>query len=62
MQAILRGELKPRAKLPSEFELGKIFGVSRVTVREALRSLKQFGIIEIRQGSQGRIIYQGNES
>ena len=53
MQAILRGELKPRAKLPSEFELGKIFGVSRVTVREALRSLEQFGIIEIRQGSQG---------
>jgi GntR family transcriptional regulator, transcriptional repressor for pyruvate dehydrogenase complex len=53
MQAILRGELKPKAKLPSEFELGKIFGVSRVTVREALRSLKQFGIIEIRQGSQG---------
>jgi len=53
MQAILRGDLKPNTKLPSEYELGKIFGVSRVTVREALRSLEQFGIIDIRQGSLG---------
>ena len=53
MEAILKGELKPKAKLPSETELGKIFGVSRVTVREALRSLEQFGIIEIRQGRLG---------
>lgn len=53
LQAILRGDLKPKAKLPSETELGEVFGVSRVTVREALRSLEQFGIIEIRQGSSG---------
>jgi GntR family transcriptional regulator, transcriptional repressor for pyruvate dehydrogenase complex len=53
MEAILGGEVKPKGKLPSETELAKMFGVSRVTVREALRSLEQFGIIEIRQGRLG---------
>ena len=53
LEAIFRGDLKPDDKLPSEKELGEIFGVSRVTVREAVRSLEQFGVIEVRQGSQG---------
>ncbi len=52
-EAMLRGDLKPNDKLPSEKELGQIFGVSRVTVREAIRSLEQFGAIEVRQGSMG---------
>jgi len=52
-EAMLRGDLKPNDKLPSEKELGQIFGVSRVTVREAIRSLEQFGAIEVRQGSTG---------
>jgi GntR family transcriptional regulator, transcriptional repressor for pyruvate dehydrogenase complex len=53
LEAILRGDLKPTDKLPSENELGQIFGVSRVTVREAIRSLEQMGILEVRQGSRG---------
>jgi len=53
LEAILRGDLKPNDKLPSEKELGNTFGVSRVTVREAIRSLEQFGMIEVRQGSMG---------
>jgi len=53
MEAIARGDLRPRDKLPSEKELVDIFGVSRVTVREAIRSLEHSGVIEVRQGSTG---------
>jgi GntR family transcriptional repressor for pyruvate dehydrogenase complex len=53
LEAIFRGDLKPKDKLPSENELTKIFGVSRVTVREAIRTLEHSGVIEVRQGSLG---------
>jgi GntR family transcriptional regulator, transcriptional repressor for pyruvate dehydrogenase complex len=53
MEAVLRGDLTPNDKLPSEKELVEIFGVSRVTVREAIRSLEQMGIVEVRQGANG---------
>jgi len=53
LEAISRGDLQADDKLPSENELSEIFGVSRVTVREAIRSLEQFGMIEVRQGSRG---------
>jgi GntR family transcriptional repressor for pyruvate dehydrogenase complex len=53
MEALFRGDLQSKDKLPSEKELMAIFGVSRVTVREAMRSLEQLGVIEIRQGSLG---------
>ncbi|WP_300457224.1 FCD domain-containing protein [Desulfobacula sp.] len=52
-EAIFRGDLKPGDKLQSEHELSKTFGVSRVTIREALLSLKQHGIIQVRQGAKG---------
>lgn len=52
-ESIKRGDLKPKDKLPSEKELTGIFGVSRTTVREALQSLEQYGVIEVQQGSQG---------
>jgi DNA-binding FadR family transcriptional regulator len=52
-ESIMRGDLKPDDKLPNEHELSNIFGVSRVTVREAIRALEQYGIIEVRQGSAG---------
>ena len=53
LESIFRGDLAPEDKLPPEKELQEIFGVSRVTVREAIQSLEQFGVIEVRQGSQG---------
>jgi len=40
-------------KLPSERDLAKSFQVSRVVIRESLRSLEQSGLIEIRAGSNG---------
>lgn len=44
------GELKPGDKLLSERELADRLQVSRVSVREAIRSLEMLGFIEIRHG------------
>lgn len=53
LEAMHRGDLKPNDRLQSENELSSVFGVSRVTVREALRYLEQLGVIEVRQGAHG---------
>lgn len=50
---ILFGKLKPNTKLPSESELMKQFGVSRNTVREALRMLEASGILKVKRGPHG---------
>src|SRR5215831_14862990 len=47
---ILRSVFVENAKLPSESALGAQYGVSRVTVRLALDTLRQSGLIESRQG------------
>lgn len=49
-QQILDREWLPGTKLPSEAELGSIFGVSRVTIRQALQKLAVMGLIETRFG------------
>lgn len=53
--AILRGDISPGEKLPSSDELMEQFGVSRATLREALRALEYLGLIEIRKGAKGGI-------
>jgi len=40
----------PGTGLPSEDELARQFGVSRVTLRAAMASLEQYGLVERRQG------------
>jgi GntR family transcriptional repressor for pyruvate dehydrogenase complex len=53
--AIIGGQLKTGDRLPSERELCRLFGVSRPTLREGLRTLEALGVIEIRPGAAGGI-------
>lgn len=50
---IISKNLQVGEKLPSERELSTQLGVSRVVIREALRSLEQAGFLEIRPGQKG---------
>src|SRR5918911_3971169 len=52
-QAIVTGKLAEGERLPPERELAEQFGVSRVTVRDALRALEAMGLIEVRVGARG---------
>lgn len=48
---LIRGEkLKPADKLPNEHELTRLFGVSRPTVREAVKLLASQNVVEIMRG------------
>ncbi len=51
--AILAGRLQPGDRLPTERELAAQFGVSRVTVRDALRALEAGGLVRVKVGSGG---------
>jgi GntR family transcriptional regulator len=50
------GQYPPGSLLATEAELRERFGVSRHTVREALRTLSELGLVERRQGSGTRIV------
>jgi GntR family transcriptional repressor for pyruvate dehydrogenase complex len=50
-QAIRNGDYAVGDRLPSERELTEMFGVSRVSIREAMRSLEAVGLVEIRHGA-----------
>lgn len=49
-ELILNGSVPPGERLPSEHQLSRQYGVSRVTVRAALHGLREAGLISIRQG------------
>jgi len=47
---INRGELRPHEKLPSERDLCRDFGISRMTVRHALATMTQAGLVYTQPG------------
>ncbi len=51
--AIMNGDLKVDERLPTEDELAKRFGISRPTVREALKRLAAQNLIRSRRGPLG---------
>ncbi|MCZ4094101.1 MULTISPECIES: FadR/GntR family transcriptional regulator [Sinorhizobium] len=50
-QQVLKGEIPPGQKLPTESRMSDIFGVSRTVVREAIATLAADGLVEPRQGA-----------
>jgi GntR family transcriptional repressor for pyruvate dehydrogenase complex len=51
--AIVLGVFDPAQQLPSESALSEVFGVAPMTVREALTSLRERGLIVTRRGRRG---------
>jgi len=50
-EMIHRGELRPGDRLPPERDLAKLLGVSRPTLRAAIRSLAAVGVLQSKQGA-----------
>lgn len=51
--AMIEGALRPGDRLPPEPDLAQGFGVSRPTVREAMKILRGQGVIETARGAKG---------
>lgn len=51
LERIHAGTFAPSERLPTERELGELFGVSRGVIREAIKVLGTLGVVESRQGS-----------
>jgi len=60
-QLILDQALKPGDELPSEGDLAESFGVSKPTIREALRALAAIGVVEIVQGKRATVRHPSSE-
>ena len=50
--SILKGDLKAGEQLPAERELAQQFGVSRTAVREAMKTLREKGLVEAYAGTR----------
>ncbi|MCF2555789.1 FadR/GntR family transcriptional regulator [Faecalicatena contorta] len=55
--ALIGGQLKPGDKIPTEVEFSEKLGVSRNAVREAMKVLVAFGVLEIRR-SEGTFVVE----
>ena len=62
VDAIQREDYPVGSKLPSEFELAVLMGVSRPSIREALSALQAMSIIESRPGSGNYILRKPSSS
>ena len=59
-EALITRKLKPGDRLPSEVELSRRLSVSRGSIREAMKILSAFSIVEIRRGD-GTYIAQSDQ-
>src|SRR6266567_4775989 len=57
-ESIVKGDLKAGDQLPAERELAQSFGVSRTAVREAVKALREKGLVEAYSG-KGTFITDG---
>lgn len=57
-QQIFDGTLSPEDQLPNERKLAENFGVSRTVIREAMKTLVNHGLVEVRTG-QGTFVKDG---
>jgi GntR family transcriptional repressor for pyruvate dehydrogenase complex len=57
-ESILKGTLRPGNQLPAERELAQQFGVSRTAVREAVKALREKGLVEAYSG-RGTFVTDG---
>ena len=57
-QALINKELLPGDKIPTEKELASTFGAARNSVREAIKILISFGVLEIRR-PEGTFVTNG---
>jgi len=62
VDAIQREDYPVGSKLPSEFELAELMGVSRPSIREALSALQAMSIIESRPGSGNYVLRKPSSS
>lgn len=54
-EALINKELRPGDYLPTENELMKNLGVSKTSIREAIKMLQALGVLEIKRGQGTRI-------
>jgi GntR family transcriptional regulator, transcriptional repressor for pyruvate dehydrogenase complex len=57
-ESILKGQLRPGDQLPAERDLAQRFGVSRTAVREAVKALREKGLVEAYTG-RGTFVTNG---
>lgn len=57
LEQLVLAELEPGSELPGESDLAADLGVSRLTVREAIKSLQARGLVEIRKGRRPTVAF-----
>lgn len=60
--ALISGELKPGDQIPTETEFSEKLGVGRNAVREAIKVLVAFGVLEIRRSTGTFVVDHYNSS
>ena len=60
-EALVSGELKPGDKIPTETEFSENLGVGRNAVREAIKVLEAFGVLEIRRAKGTYVVEEYND-